>query len=146
MEDGSDRNTHRYYSSGWIGGIFFLFFNFTPMVPGLQFMDWLLQIISLPMYFFIARSAAEKRYHEQQADADPLEGMRSTAMGAVMIALIFSVVTMILVEVIRSMISSYDLISPASLCWKVPSQIIIALLAGGFSSNIVEKNYKQDGN
>jgi ABC-type phosphate transport system permease subunit len=142
MEDYSNRDSRKYFASGWIGGICFVILYAVAWIVGLQILDWMILVVSIPIYFFVARSAAEKRYQAQQGNAEPLEGVRSTAMGAVAIALIFSVVSAILLQVIGSMFSSYDLAGPATLCWKVPLQCGIAVVMGYFSSQIVINNYK----
>ncbi len=144
MDDFSYKNRNEYFKPGWLGGGFFIILNLLKLLLGTSFIDWVILIVSFPIYYIVSRSAASQRYRDQQTDPDPLEGVTSTAFGAVFITLCISIGSMIVIMVIVSLFSrSFD-VSFITLCWNVPSQIVISLIMNAISNSIFYKQNRFD--
>ncbi|MHC1740532.1 MAG: hypothetical protein AB9897_05415 [Anaerolineaceae bacterium] len=146
MDDYPEHRRSGFLKSGLIGGLFLGLFHFIALIPNLEFFDWVTMIFSIPIYFFVARSAAENRYDAQREDSDPLDGVNTTGMGAIYIAVAISVAFLILREVIGNLVLGSNAINAASLCWLIPAQIAIAFIFGFMSVRMVIKNHNMEEN
>jgi cation transport ATPase len=133
----------RFYSAGWVGGLFLAFFNLLAAIPGFAFMQWVMLILCIPIYFMIARNAAQNRYQSQIEEADPIENVSSTGMGSTMIAITLSVVGIIIEEMLRN---AQDGSSLSVLCWLIPANIVLGFLFGAISTQMVIKSHQMDDN
>ena len=126
--------------AGWIGGLFLGLLLLLPLIPGMEFMDYVVIVLSIPIYFLVGRRAAEGRYDSQRMEPEPLNGVQSTGMAAVFIALAIAVAVLILREVIADLAGN-SFLSAASLCWLIPAQFVSALIFGNMSVRIVIKSH-----
>jgi len=133
----------KYYSSGWVGGFFLSLFNFMAAIPGFSFMRWVMLVLSVPIFFLIARTGAQNRYQSQIEDSDPFANVSATGLGCTMIAIVFSVVGIIISELLQK---TQDGSSLAVLCWLIPAQIIMGFTFGAISTQMVIKSHQMDNN
>lgn len=145
MDEFSEPQKPKSSKAGVIGGICLGVLHLIAAIPGLAFLDYVTMVLSIPIYFFIGRKAAEILYEGTFNEYIPPEEGRNAGKGSLYIAIVISVGVLILRDVLRSLAFALNIISAVSLCWLVPAQIIIGLIFGILGVNSIVKNHTFEG-
>ncbi len=139
------RRTNAGFSSGLIGGLIiaaiFLFLmlidkNMDNRTDSLAF------LIQLFVFFFIGQSAAERQYHNQIEEPEPLEGVVGAGKGAALIACTITWIVIVIRGVIRDSLGVFIFTDPVGLFIAILANYLLALAIGTWAGKIVEKRYR----
>ena len=130
---------------GFIGGFFLwtmylvmmLLTHFDPNNKG----DILVNILSLPLFYLLARLAAEAQYNQQRNSLNSAQGVQGAGVGAALISCALGWAFIYLRAILRDAIGIQIIIDPISLCLVTVVNFVLAIGIGKFAGSQIEKSH-----
>lgn len=135
---------HAGFRYGAVGGIIMIGVHLFLLLinQGTNRGDVLAWIIQLAVYFFIARSAAERHHSAQIDDPEHLRGVVGAGVGAAVVTSVIVWLFIVLRGIFRDALGITVIVEPISLFCIIVFDVLLALGIGAWNGNAVKNRYR----